>query len=40
MRLRRADGPGIMPGLHDHHLRRDELEGTAVGVLATHVAPG
>src|SRR5262245_5965057 len=35
-----TDDPGIVSGLNDYHLRRDELEGAAVGVLATYVAPG
>ena len=35
-----TDNPGVVPGLNDHHLRRDELEGAAVSVLATYVAPG
>jgi hypothetical protein len=33
-----ADDPGVMPGLHDQHLRRDELEAAPVGILATDVA--
>ena len=35
-----TDDPGVVPRLNDHHLRRNELEGTAIGVLATYVAPG
>ena len=35
-----TDDPGIVPGLNDHHLRRNELKDTAVGVLAAYVAPG
>ena len=31
--------PGVVPRLHDHYLRRDELEGAAVSVLTTYVAP-
>src|SRR5215467_11018073 len=34
-----TDDPGVVSGLNDHDLRRDELEGAAVSVLATYVAP-
>jgi hypothetical protein len=32
--------PGVMPRLHDYHLGRDAFEDTAIGIRATHVAPG
>ena len=35
-----TDHPRVMPRLHDEHLGRDEFEGTAIGICATHVAPG
>jgi hypothetical protein len=34
-----TDDPGVVRGLNDHNLWRDELEGAAVGILATYVAP-
>ena len=33
-----TDDPGVVPRLNDHHLRCDELEGAAIGVLTTYVA--
>ena len=39
-RRRLTDHPGVMPRLHDEHLGRDEFKGTAIGIRATHVAPG
>jgi hypothetical protein len=35
-----TNDPSVMSRLNDHHLQGDELEGTTVGVFATHVASG